>query len=111
MARDSVNGVAGSVRTIRAMSDRWTNQVAGESGRAFRFVVGQPSWVMRLALTAAAIVLLAVLAVLIIPAMVIGVIAFIMLATVARVRAWIGGVRRPNGALDGRRNVRVIVRE
>ena len=93
------------------MTEGWTNQVAGGSGRAFRFVVRQPSWVRRLALTGAAIVLLVLLAVIVIPAMVIGVLAFVALAAVARVRSWIGGVRRPNGALDGRRNVRVIVRE
>ena len=93
------------------MTQSWTNQVTGGSGRAFRFVIRQPSWVARLALMAAAIVLLAVLAVIVIPAVVIGIVAFVALATVGRVRAWIGGVRRPNGALDGRRNVRVIVRD
>ena len=93
------------------MTQGWSNQVASGSGQAFRFVVRQPSWVMRLALMAAAIVLLAVLAVLVIPALLIGIVAFIALATVARVRAWIGGVHRPNGALDGRRNVRVITRD
>jgi hypothetical protein len=88
----------------------WT-EIPAAPGRAYQFVVRQPSWVARIALTAAILMLMAVLILLIGPAVVIGAVVFLALAGVARAKAWLTGLRSPNGALDGRKNVRVIVRE
>jgi len=92
------------------MARSWTDISAG-TGRAYQFVVRQPSWVGRLAVGAAVLILAGVVILLVVPALVIGAVVFLGLAAVAKVRSWFGGLRAPNGALDGRRNVRVIVRE
>lgn len=80
------------------------------ASNAYGYVLRQPSWVLRIALTLAAFVLIAILLVLIVPVVLIGAAAFIALAGVAKVRSWLGGTttRRIN---DGRENVRVIVRD
>ena len=96
------------------MPDQWANRMSGGvegSARAFRFVVRHPSWGMKIVMILAAMVLLALLAAIVIPLVVIGGLALAALVTVGRVRTWIGGTRAPNGALDGRRNVRVVLRE
>jgi hypothetical protein len=66
---------------------------------------------MKLALFAGILIFLGVVILLIVPAVVIAICAFILMAIAARVRAMFGRMRAPNGALDGRKNVRVIVRE
>jgi hypothetical protein len=109
-----MNQALDRTRTIKAMSDQWANRMSGGvegSARAFQFVVRQPSWAARVVLIVVALALLVLLAAVVIPVVVIGGVAVFVLAMAARVRAWIGGVRSPNGALDGRRNVRVVVRE
>ncbi len=93
------------------MSRVWSTTVSSTSASAFRFAARQPSWVARVALFAGLLVFLAVVALLVIPAVVIAVAVFIALALFARVRALINRMRSPNGALDGRRNVRVVIRE
>lgn len=93
------------------MSRGWSTTVSSTSASAFRFAVRQPSWVARAALLAGVVVFLAVLAILIVPAVIIAVAVFILMALIARVRALFNRMRSPNGALDGRRNVRVITRE
>lgn len=72
----------------------------------------QPSWVLRWALIAGAFVLIAVLAVIIVPAVIVGLFVFALGVLAARVRRMFGGFgRRPSmPADDGRENVRVIVR-
>jgi len=90
---------------------QWPNQISGGTVRTFHFVGRQPSWLARLAIIAAVLLLLALLALVVIPAIVIGVVALGVIAAAGRMRAWIAGAMAPNGALDGRRNVRVIGRE
>lgn len=93
------------------MPSGWTNSVSTSTSQVYGFVLRQPSWVVRAALTVAMFVLVAVVVLLIVPAIVIGIAAFILFALIARVRRWLSGMRSPNGSLDGRRNVRVIVRQ
>jgi hypothetical protein len=83
----------------------------GRPARVVTFVARQPSWVSRLALAVSFIAMMAVALVLIIPAVVLGVAAFLLAAAYATVRRWLSVQHRPNGALDGRRNVRVIVHD
>ncbi len=78
--------------------------------RVFHTVASQPSWVVRSALLAAGAVLMAILLVILVPVVLAGVVVFAAGMMVARARRWLEGLRRPNGMLDGRRNVRVIVR-
>ncbi len=83
---------------------------AAQSSRVFSTVQAQPSWVTRLAFGAALIVLLAVILLLVVPALVIGLIVFSLGSLMAGVQRRFGKLRKPNGAFDGRRNVRVITR-
>lgn len=85
--------------------------MSSTSGRAYQFAVRQPSWVARVAVFAALFVFVAVVALLVIPALLVGLAVFVAMALVARVRAMFHRLHSPNGALDGRRNVRVIPRE
>jgi hypothetical protein len=82
----------------------------GPGARVFRTVASQPSWVVRSALAAAAAVLMAIMLVIVVPVVLAAVVVFVLGMTVTRVRRWNAGLRRPNGMLDGRRNVRVIER-
>lgn len=78
--------------------------------RVFSTVASQPSWVVRSALLAAGAVLMAILLVILVPVVLAAVVVFGVGVLVTRARRWLEGLRRPNGMLDGRRNVRVIVR-
>ena len=55
--------------------------------------------------------MLVLLILLIIPMLVLGAVAVIAIACIRGTRGLLTRMRSPNGALDGRRNVRVIVRE
>ena len=93
------------------MSEQWANRVVkGGSSHAFRLVIGQSTWGGRLLVILAMLIIFALLAVVIIPIVVIGVVVVVGIAGVS-VRRMFGGVRAPNGVLDERRNVRVIVRK
>jgi len=50
-------------------------------------------------------------AVLLIPLLIVGFVAMLVFLAALKVRVWLTGARAPNGALDGRRNVRVVRRE
>jgi hypothetical protein len=93
------------------MSRVWLNIATSTSTRAAGFVLRQPSWVTRVALIAAVAIILALLAILVIPALLIGGAVLVLLSGVAKVRALLTRAHSPNGALDGRRNVRVISRQ
>lgn len=94
------------------MSEQWANRVVtGGSSRAFRLVVGQSTLGGKLLVIAAMVIIFALLAMVIVPVVVVGAVLLIGWIGVARVRRWLGGMRAPNGVLDERRNVRVIVRE
>jgi hypothetical protein len=82
----------------------------GAGVRIFEIAASQPSWVTRAAIASAGAVMAAIALLLLIPAVVIGVAVFFLAAGVAGVRRWLARQRQPNGMLDGRRNVRVIVR-
>lgn len=81
---------------------------ADRSTRVFTVVREQPSWVTKIAIGAALLVTLAIIFLLVVPAVVIGLAVFAAASVIAGARRRIGGLWRPNGALDGRRNVRVI---
>jgi hypothetical protein len=79
--------------------------------RVFQTVASQPSWVLRAALASAAAVLMAIMLVIIVPVVLVAIAVFVVGMMVSRMRRWFEGMRRPNGVLDGRKNVRVIVRQ
>lgn len=82
------------------------------TGAGFRLIEiagSQPSWVTRAALLSAGAVIAAVALLLIVPAVLIGLAVFFAGAAAVRVRGWLRRQREPNGMLDGRRNVRVIL--
>lgn len=83
----------------------------GRAGRVVSFVQRQPGWATRAAAWAVILATLALAAVVLIPLMLLVLAAFLILALVGWVRTLFTGTRRPNGPLDGRRNVRVIVRD
>ena len=94
------------------MSEQWANRVVkGGSSHAFRLVIGQSTWGGRLLVILAMLIIFALLAVVIIPIVVIGVVVVVVGIAGASVRRMFGGMRAPNGVLDERRNVRVIVRK
>ncbi len=94
------------------MSEQWAKRVVGNgSSRAFRLVIGHPSWAARIALIVAMLVLFALLAVIVIPLALIGAALVVVAAIAGRVHGRAGGLGAPSGVLDERRNVRVIVRE
>ena len=90
-------------RTIR-------DGVHGRAARVVTFASGQPGWLTRAAAWAVLVAVLALAAVVLIPLLVLAMAAFVVLALVGWARATLAGARRPNGSLDGRRNVRVITR-
>jgi hypothetical protein len=83
----------------------------GKAGRVVQVVQRQPGWVMRLALLAGVLTLGAIAALLIIPALIIMLAVFVLGAALAALRSLFVRAQRPNGMLDGRRNVRVIQRD
>lgn len=79
--------------------------------RVMQFVIRQPSWVFKLAASAALLVFAAVLALLLLPAAVVAVVIFVVAAAILAVWAWVRSVLRDPRALvprPGRRNVRVV---
>jgi len=86
-------------------------QAGGRAGRVVSFAQRQPGWVTRAAAWALILATLALAAIVIIPLMVLALAAFLVLALIGWARSLFAGARRPNGALDGRRNVRVVVRD
>jgi len=99
---------------MMVMTSRWNDTVrtyADRSTRVFTVVRSQPSWVTRLAFGAAVLVLVAIVALIIVPAIVIGLAVFACGALLAGLRSRVRSLWRPNGALDGRKNVRVITRD
>lgn len=94
------------------MSEQWANRVVkGGSSHAFRLVIGRSTLGGKLLVIAAMLIIFALLAVIIVPIVVIGVALVVCGIVAGRVRRLFGGMRAPNGVLDERRNVRVIVRE
>jgi len=77
----------------------------------YTFTRAQPTWVTKIAVGAATLVLVGIVLLLVVPAIVIGLIAFFALVGVARVRGLFRRVREPGGVLDQRRNVKVITRD
>jgi hypothetical protein len=94
------------------MSEPWANRVVGSgSSRVYRLVIGQPSWLARVVVILIILCILALLAVIVIPVALIGVVLLIAGAIVGRTWAWVRRLKAPNGVLDERRNVRVIIRD
>jgi hypothetical protein len=83
--------------------------LGGPGVRVFQTVASQPSWVLRAAVGSAAAVLMAIMLIIVVPVLLVAVAVFVLGMLVTRARRWFAGLRRPNGVLDGRRNVRVIV--
>ena len=82
---------------------------AGTGFRLVQVAASQPSWVTRAAILSAGAVIAAIALLLIIPAVLIGLAVFFAAAAAASVRGWFRRQRGPNGRLDGRRNVRVVL--
>jgi len=79
--------------------------------RVYYTVQSQPSWVTKLSLSLALFVFVSVVLLLVIPALVVGLVVFLIAGTIAGIKRRILGLRAPNGPLDGRENVRVITRD
>lgn len=92
--------------TFRTHASRYGDQAF----RVVRIVRAQPSWVSQIAAGVGVLVLLAVVLLLVIPFLVVTALAFIALMGLAAAKRRLARMRAPNGPLDGRRNVRVIVR-
>ena len=88
-------------------------QARGASGRerVAAVLVRQPSWVHRAAAYAALIAIGAIALLLLLLALAVAIPVLLIGALIARARLWFVRARGPNGVLDGRRNVRVIVRQ
>lgn len=75
---------------------------------------GQPSWVVKAALLSGLVIFLAVVALLVIPAVLIGAVVLLVLGGAwslkQRLAAWLGRGTTPGSLRDPRRNVRVIGR-
>ena len=85
-------------------------QAGGGAGRVFQYASRQPSWVMRLAVTVGLFAMLAVALVLIVPAVLIGIVVFVVASLVNSVKRLLTGGssgRTPSDSQAGRRNVRV----
>lgn len=99
---------------MRDAASPFTVRVVNANARATRavsYVRSRPSWVTRAALWAMVIAGLVLGLLILVPLMLIAGAAFTVLALFGWIRAKIAGARRPNAAFDGRRNVRVIVRD
>lgn len=81
----------------------------GAGFRLFEVAASQPSWVTRAAVLSAGAVIATIALILIIPAVLIGLAVFFAASAAVSVRRWLYRQRQPNGRLDGRRNVRVIL--
>ena len=99
-------------RTIQAMNteNMWNNSGIpfDRVKRIYVSVGNQPGWVTRAALIAGTTVTLAILLILIIPALIVAVAVFFLLAMWVKLQMWLAGVRSKR---DGRRNVIVISRD
>jgi len=84
---------------------------ASRAGRVVQVVRRQPSWVGRFAGFAGLLVLAGVVILLIVPALLVMIAVFLVGTGIAMLRSMFTRTVKPNGALDGRRNVRVIVRD
>ena len=89
-----------------------TTQTGADASRVYRTLAAQPSWVVKTAVTLAAVALIAMALILIIPAMIIFIAVVLIGMAVERVKRLIRGgpgaaVTRRNDE-EGRRNVRVI---
>lgn len=91
---------------------------SGRFVRVVHTVNRQPSWVIRAALGAGVLVLLAILALILVPVVVVMLIVFTLAAGLARVRRWFSPLRAPDTLIivddrasprdSDRRNVRVV---
>jgi hypothetical protein len=81
----------------------------GAGYRLVQVAASQPSWVTRAAILSAGAVVAAIALLLIIPAVLIGLAVFFAAAATVGVHRWFRQQRSPNGMLDGRRNVRVVL--
>lgn len=112
--------ITGSGRTPLQSIAMWTSDTstfrisAARGGPAavglLTFATRQPSWVAKLAVGAAMLVVLAITLLLIIPALVIGLVVFFAGALAAGIRGQIRQMLGGGWRGDGRRNVRVLAR-
>ncbi|GJM19989.1 MAG: hypothetical protein DHS20C14_22020 [Phycisphaeraceae bacterium] len=83
-------------------------RAGGQAGRAVRFAQEQPSWLTKAVLFAVVFAVGVVALFVLVPLLILALAAFVVLALVGWVRSLFVGAHKPNGPLDGRRNVRVI---
>jgi hypothetical protein len=104
---------------VQSRTDPFVSTFQGTGGRAFRVIhaVGrQPSWVIRATLGAGVLVLLAILAVILVPVIAAMMAVFAVSSGFARVRRWFSPFRSPDTLIilderqanEGRRNVRIL---
>jgi hypothetical protein len=88
----------------------WTARfraAAAPSARVALFIGRQPGWALKAAAVAATAVLLSIAALLVVPAVLVGMIVLLIAGGIIRLRGLLG---RALPRRDGRENVRVIVR-
>lgn len=96
---------------MNAWFHRAQSRTAAGRERIAAFLVRQPSRVQRAAAWGALIAIGAVALLLLLVALAVAIPVLLVGALIAGVRGWFVRARGPNGVLDGRRNVRVIVRQ
>ena len=84
------------------------------SGRWLRYVAAQPNWAAKWSLVAAVLVIVVPLAVLALAGLTVGIVVFVILATIMRLASIVRVAARsvwPGGSDGGRRHVRVVDRD
>lgn len=74
---------------------------------AMSFAASRPGFLARLSIALGAIVLTAIGVIVLVPIILIGLFFALCVVVGVALRVWLARARGPNGALDGRRNVRV----
>lgn len=75
------------------------------------FAQRRPTFLGRLAAYAAWIVIAAAVMLVVLPILLLIVVFAVCVSVYAAARGWLKRAKRPNGVLDGRRNVRVVMRD
>lgn len=92
-------------------SSRFTHAAGDSVRRVFVFAGQRPGFPARILMLAVVLALLAIALIVLVPFLVIATVIVGFLWVFTRIRALFGRARAPGGALDQRRNVRVIQRD
>lgn len=97
----------GVFSSFRATAGR----TSADAARVYRVFASQPSWALKLGASLAAVMIVAVTLLLIVPAIVVFMLVMLLGAAVQRLRSLLPRRKSPVRDIEGRKNVRVIGRE